>query len=147
MALTYLTADRLNQFLPRTKWQLSTTEAADEDELERITSSIVLGTLSRRYDVSTWVGSGSTPSLVLDIMAMYMAGRLFNRQFVEDQTEATEYGNGLVNDALNLLRQIVEELVDVYVSPGVLAVERIPPTHEQPLYQASDPVFLMETVF
>jgi len=130
-----VTLGEINQFLPLHKYQVGS--LSDVVELQRSQISIVYGFLRGRYDVSSWIDSSSTPSLVKTIISLLVAGNVYYRQFAEEETRGLSYGQRRINEAYALLQAILDGVydlgVDVIVDPS-----RLPSVYE------TEPVFEME---
>lgn len=101
----------INQFLPNDKLELdSTIDGATGDpvdwplvaELAVTARDIVVSKTSVRYNTSTWFIS-DTPSLMMNIAGMLVAGWVYNRQFSEEAVESSTYGNQLIEQAYRML--------------------------------------------
>lgn len=100
MALTYITTNELNQFLPTGKLTLTDAQASNEDELEATESATVFGSLSSEFPVTEWIADPTTiPLLVRSLIAMRMAGRIYLRTTSDTDAEENNYGRMLLTDA------------------------------------------------
>lgn len=149
-----VTVERVNQFLPQDKLEI--TLAADEtlhdyysaEQLENTIWDIALAKLYA-FDTSTWTDTNGVPvptevpSLILDIVSMWVAGAIYNKQFSEESTDTGDsYGTKLKKDALALLDGIIE---------GILKVEELVYVDDagvgQPSTLVTEPAFTMDTVY
>jgi hypothetical protein len=127
--VTYLTQPKVQQWLETTKCEIDFIDP----ELETSTRDLVLGRVAARYDVTGWLDESTTPSLVLDLIAMYYAGLWYNRQFSEDSDSFNGWGAFLVRTAQTQLDEIANgtvDLTDVVILPD--------PTLTQPLFWPTD---------
>lgn len=128
----------VNQFLPKDKLTLA--EADRDATLETTAEQRVVSALRPIYDVSTWTLPGSTPILVKSIAGMFVAGWIYNRQFSQEASDATSYGNQLLAQAEGLLQGLVS---------GDLSLDDLDilPTGEPAYGLAAEPIFTMGEVF
>lgn len=105
----------INQFLPNDKLGLNestdpqTGEPVDLPlvaDLSVTARDIVVSKMAVRYNVSTWFIS-DTPSMMMNIAGMLVAGWVYNRQFSEEATESSSYGNALIQQAYSLLERVL----------------------------------------
>lgn len=82
--------------------RLSPVEDADITSFEAIATAVVFGALSRKYNTTVWVHTGSTPPLVKAIMAMLVAAYIYQRSY-SDNADLSSYGTWLEGKALRLL--------------------------------------------
>ena len=105
----------INQFLPNDKLGLN--ESTDPQtgepmdlplvaDLSVTARDIVVSKMAVRYNVSTWFIS-DTPSMMMNIAGMLVAGWVYNRQFSEEATESSSYGNALIQQAYSLLERVL----------------------------------------
>lgn len=110
---TIIPVATINQFLPNEKLELDESiSGATGDpigyelvrELAVTARDIVKSKLAVRYQTNTWfAGDGSTPSLMMNIAAMLVAGWVYDRQFAEEAIEGSSYGTRLIERAYSLL--------------------------------------------
>lgn len=108
---TIIPIESINQFLPNDKLELdSTIDGATGDPVDwplvaalaTTARDIVVSRMSVRYNTTTWFDS-DTPSLMMNIASMLVAGWVYNRQFSEEAVESSSYGNSLIQQAYKLL--------------------------------------------
>lgn len=143
---------RVNQFLPSEKLEIPTDtlhSTYNGQELENTIWGIVRAKLAA-FDIANWVNASGTPvpsnvpKLILDIMGMWIAGTIYNKQFSEEASDTgTSYGTMLKNDAMALLDSIVE---------GTIAIDSIVVTDEHvslgsPSVLETEPMFSLGTQF
>lgn len=142
--------NKVNQFLPQDKLELDDTVVAGENlpadhdkfnDLEETARDIVFGRLGVYYDTSTWADPASTPSMVMNILGMLVAGWVYDRQFSEEATEGGSYGSRRVAEAYRLLEGVIAGEYSIGVDLLVDA------TAGAPSYLASDPTFEMGEAF
>ena len=78
-----------------------------DSELENTQATQVLSRVSQAYNVSSWVDTTSTPSLIRKIIAMLYVGWFFQLTYSEDDSTSS-YGLLLINQAENLINGIVD---------------------------------------
>lgn len=100
----YLTLAAVQAWLEPTKLTVSEVDTA----LEGHVVQEVLGAIGSVYDVSGWIDSATTPSLVLTIMSMKYASRFYARVYSENPGEA-KYAIRLAEDANTLLAGVVDK--------------------------------------
>jgi hypothetical protein len=127
--MAYLTQSRIQQFLETTKMEVDEINV----ELDRTVRDMIMGRLSARYDVTGWLDSETTPSLVLDIMSMLYAGLAYNREFSEDSDSFNGWGAYLVRTALTQADAIATGTVDL--TDVIITAD---PTLTQPLFWPTD---------
>lgn len=147
---------KINQFLPHYKWGLdetldqNTDLPIDHDKiagLEETARDIVLAKFRPYYDTGDWFPPvdqspvSTTPSLVLNIAAMLVAGWAYDRQFSEQVVEGNEpYGARKVREAYALIEGIVNGEYD-------LDVPQIIDSNDLPTVLETEPQFIMEERF
>lgn len=109
--MAYATLQAAQQWLAQTKYQIKGLDA----ELDTLASNAVLPALARRYDISTWDDTASTPSLVLNLINMLYASYWMRRNTSEDDGAAT-YCDWLEKRVDTLLKSFVSGMLDI---PGV----------------------------
>ncbi|MCA1807291.1 MAG: hypothetical protein LC687_05525 [Actinobacteria bacterium] len=101
----------INQFLPNDKLELESALDGQTQlpvdwplvaELVVTARDIVVSKMSTRYNTSTWFDS-DTPSLMMNVAGMLVAGWVYNRQFSEEAVESSSYGNQLIEQAYRML--------------------------------------------
>lgn len=140
---------QVNQFLPSEKLSIPTAEAQalhndfNGKELEETIWGIVVSKL-HEFNLTTWTNNNGVPipnaipNTIKNIMGMWVAGRVYMKQFSEESTEKNNYGRSLVDDALEMLNAIAEHVLVVDgLSVIDLGVANDPSVHE------SDPIFTM----
>jgi len=138
---------KINQFLPKEKLELSSTlvdgQPADHhlvDDLEETGRGIILGKLSNEYHVEGWLetdGPYETPALVESILAMLVAGWVYDRQFASEVEDGLSYGGRKVREAYALLDRI---LAAEFVLEGAILIER---DDDLPSTLITEPIFRM----
>jgi hypothetical protein len=109
--VAYTTTQQVQQWAQQTKYQIQSVDA----ELEQVAVDTAFTLLGRRYDTATWLDSGTTPSLVLDMITMLVAAYTLRRAFGEEDG-SHEYPDWLEMRAMTLLEGISAGLLDI---PGV----------------------------
>lgn len=150
-----ITTQTVNQFLPKEKLEIPTADPQalhthyNGQELENTVWDIVTSKL-HEYDLSTWVNSGGVPvpgnipSLIKNIMGMWVAGRIYQKQFSEESLvgQGMTYGERLVVDATEMLEALASGLIKdaevLYLDTGA---------RNDPTFLETDPVFTMGQVF
>lgn len=103
--------DIINQFLPNDKLELDTSNNIQTGlpkdyplvaDLSVTARDIVRSKMANRYNTSTWFVS-DTPSLMMNIAGMLVAGWVYDRQFAEEALEGSSYGIRLIEKAYKLL--------------------------------------------
>jgi len=137
--------DIINQFLPNDKLELDTSNNIQTGlpkdyplvaDLSVTARDIVRSKMANRYNVETWFVS-DTPSLMMNIAGMLVAGWVYDRQFAEEAIDGSSYGVRLIEKAYKLL--------DEAMSGGVLVEEALFATDtatQSATYLESDPAFL-----
>lgn len=147
---TLIPIDRINQFLPNDKLELESTidgetgEPVDwplVDALATTARDIVVSKMSSRYNTITWFDS-DTPSLMMNIAGMLVAGWVYNRQFSEEAIESNSYGNQLIETAYRMIDNALG---------GTLVVEEAEFTTDvvtqSASFEATEPAFLITERF
>lgn len=146
-----VTDKRVNQFLPQEKLDIPDGELHSVyygEELENTIWDITRAKLFE-YDISGWLSAtnkpipGSMPNIILDIVAMWVAGAIYNKQFSEESSETGQtYGSKLKKDALSLLEGIVGH---VLVVDGLESSEL--DEDRQPSVWETEPMFTTSSEF
>ncbi len=92
-----------------------------DPQLEITASNVAIGTLADVYDVVGWVDEGSTPELVRNVIAMFIAAWTYNRQYSEEAPDGSGYAQWLEAKAYALLAAIKAGEIDLAEIPGVAA--------------------------
>lgn len=143
--------ERVNQFLPTEKLSIPTGQLHSNysgQELETTIWDIATAKLWE-YNLTAWTNNGTpvpaqVPKLVLDAMAMWVAGAIYNKQYSELSTDTEKsYGTMLKNDAIALIDSIVS---------GAIVIDAIVPETEddelrQPSTLETDPLFTVGEAF
>ena len=142
--------EKINQFLPQEKLGLDTSVDSDSGlpvdhpkvaDFEETARDVVHGQLRVLYEVDGWVDPASTPSMVVNILGMLVAGWVYDRQFSEEATNAGGYGQRRVREAYGLMNSILDGTIDL------IGFEQIfDPTRGASVYE-SEPVFIMDEAF
>lgn len=145
---TLVTEELVQQWFEETKLHVERVP----DELDQTARDVVFGRVSQVYDVSTWVDSVTTPSLIQRICSMLIAAWMYERQYSEDlPIDATNWGVKLETWANSLMQQIVDKVLllpDTPVPVGSLGAPIFFPTDDQETDdQGSETKFLMGKVF
>ena len=77
-----------------------------DSELENAQATQVLSRVSQVYNVSSWVDSSNTPSLIRKIIAMLYVGWYYQGVYSEDDS-VNSYGLLLINQAETLVEGII----------------------------------------
>jgi hypothetical protein len=107
-----ITVDDVQSWFTENRLQLDITDELVE---EPNISAEVLGTVSSRYDVSTWTTYGTTPDLIRSVISARVAAVRYRKHYA-DQADELFYADWLDEWATNLLDGIVSgtvELLDV----------------------------------
>jgi hypothetical protein len=104
-------------------------DAFDESLLAQVEAQL-LGRLSAGFDLSTWVGPGTTPDLVKSAIAMTYASWLYNKHYSEDQENLNDYAVWLLGQANAIMTGLIDGSITV---PGVEA-----PTVGAPSFYPND---------
>lgn len=116
--MSYLIVADVQQWLEQTKLLLTEFDPA----LELTARNVVLGALSSRYDITTWLDAATTPSQARQIMSMLVAGWTYQRQYSQDLAiDGTNWGVRLEKMAMNLLAAIMDEKVDLMGDTAITA--------------------------
>jgi len=91
----------------------------------------VIAEISQSYDVSTWLDTTTTPSLVRKIIAMEYVAWYFQRTYSEDDGINT-YGVMLLAEAKNLIQGIISGSITLPDAPGD------PVSTSQPVFYPTD---------
>lgn len=116
--MAYLTVAEVQTWIEESKL---TIEAVDSG-LESVANSKVMTRLSAVYDTSSWLDEASTPLLVRQVMAMFVAAWYYRRQYSEDTDATPSYADwleGLANSLLDDLANLVVTIPGVAVIAGV----------------------------
>lgn len=116
-----VTEPELQAWLEETKLDVPSVD----EQLDATARDEVFGALSNVYDVTGWVDTATTPSLVRRIMAMLIAAYLYRRQYSEDSDENPGYAVWLEGKAMALLAGVMDgsiDLTDVDVDPSTTAL-------------------------
>lgn len=109
--------EKINQFLPHEKLELDTTIPEGEvypvdhgkiSDLEETARDNVFAKLAIVFDTSTWSDPSQRPSLITNILGLMVAGWVYDRQFSEETTEGSSYGQRRVREAWALINELVE---------------------------------------
>lgn len=120
---SHILVDKVQQWLSSTKLK-----ADDVDvDLEVSASDYVLGRLSALYVTTAWLTDTTTPSLVQDIISMFVAAWIYRRSYAEVTTDgATEFPVWLEARAEMMINGILTGSITL---PGSTSTAT-----EQPLY-------------
>lgn len=113
-----------------------------DTELEASQSVQVLARVSQIYDISSWVDSITTPSLIRKIIAMMYTGWFFQRTYSEDEDVST-YGMMLIAQAETLMQGIIDGSITlVDIPPGTDLLSSSPVFYPNDASSALDPTTL-----
>lgn len=107
--MSITTADKIQAWLDKNKLPINDVEPA----LELIFKTQVFGTLALNYDVSAWIDSGSTPAIVQDIIALFMASIIYQRTYADDATTLQPYAKYLLSMAQTLLTGVNNGAINI----------------------------------
>ena len=141
-------------------WAEQTKMALDslETNLLAQVEAMVLGRISKAYDISMWATAATTPTLVKKIIAMFYVADLYDRQYSEDAETGSPWSSYLRGSAEALIEGIVDSTIDLIdLDPGQTAPSGSPsfyptdassaqqPTADDP--SLGGPVFSMGTLW
>lgn len=147
--MAYLGTGDVQTWLEQTKLTVGEIEAA----LEQLFAGSVIGQMASRYDTTTWLDEGTTPSLVRQVVGMLYAAAIYRRQYSEDLQENPAWPVWLETTANMMIAQIVSGVIDL---PVVVTPE--PTGLNEPIFYPNDessnvdigndpPAFSMAKVF
>lgn len=113
---TYLTpTDHIQPWLSKTRCSVTDTDLA----LEVHARDLVFGRLATRYDVSGWLLSASTPSVVLMVMGEIVASLEYRRYVSSDTVEdEANWGQQLWDMAMLTLQQLADGTLQMVDGTG-----------------------------
>lgn len=136
----------INQFLPNEKLELDTAISGSTgdpigyalvSDLVITARDIIKSKMSVRYDTSDWFnGLETTPSLMLNVGGMLVAGWVYDRQYAEEAMEGSSYGTRLVEKAYRFLDEALGG--GVIVEGAVFATDI---AAQSATYEPSEPAF------
>ncbi|MEQ1675077.1 MAG: hypothetical protein ABL876_00170 [Chitinophagaceae bacterium] len=100
--MSYLKTSDVQTWLQSSKYPISSVE----DGFETAAKVYTFGEIGQRYDVSSWIDSTNTPSLVLTILAMQVAAYELRRAGGEEDGRTT-YADKLEQRASDMVTAIV----------------------------------------
>lgn len=106
--MPWTTVDRINTWLEPKKTSVNDVP----QDLELAAKDQVFARMALSYDVTGWTDSGSTPSLVQGIMAMYIAAWFYQRVYSQD-ADLQAYAMWIINQADILVKGIVSGILDL----------------------------------
>jgi len=109
---SFLTTNLVQTFLEGTKLTIQSIDS----NLEDLVKNMTFGRLVARFDTSGWTGSGTTPSYVLQMMAMKYASMYYRRQYSESLEEDNNYSVYLDKTWDMILDQLLSGEMDI---PGI----------------------------
>lgn len=117
--MAHITLSAAQQWLETTKLTLTVLDS----DLENSASNYVLSRLSVVYpnEVTTWTSTANTPALVQQVISMYYAGWLYNRQYSEDSDGGNPWADKLIGMADMMLAGIASGLMDLTDVPSTLS--------------------------
>jgi hypothetical protein len=128
---TWVTDELVQQWLEETKLHVTKVP----DELDQTAHDVVFGRVSQVYDVSTWLTTVTTPSLILRIQSMLVAAWMYMAQYSENmEIEPGNWGLKLETMAMSLLDGIVNQTIvipDVGFPDSGLTAPVFYPTDQQ----------------
>lgn len=98
-----VTLQQVQQWLETTKLTLS----AYDPELEITAQASVFSAVAAQYDVTGWVAPASTPLLIREAIAMYVAAWTYLRAYSEDSPTENWYAMWLISEADTMIAGIV----------------------------------------
>lgn len=97
--MTHVTPDEVQQWIQDSRLSID----AVDPVLDNTAHARVVAALALRYDTTTWVNVGTTPTLVRAIESMLQAATIINRAHAETMDEVDAYGVHLESSAIDLL--------------------------------------------
>jgi len=137
--------DKVNQFLPNDKLELDTNVSGSTgqpfgyaliDDLAATARDIIKSKLALRYNTQGWF-DGNTPSLIMNIAGMLVAGWVYDRQYAEEAIEGSSYGTRLIERAY--------ELLETTLSGGMVVADAVFATNvaaQSATYEETEPAFV-----
>lgn len=116
--MSWTTIQKVQNWLDKNKLSLN---AIDED-MEQHYKDVVFAKLALQYDVQGWLDSGTTPALVQDILALYIAGSEYQRRYSDDNESLQNYAMWLMRSADSLLKGILDGTLDILEIEGLPGV-------------------------
>ena len=104
-----ITAPEVQGWLESTKLAVTNVDA----QLEESAREMAFTMLSREYDVTAWVDSATTPTLVRKLIAGLVAAWLYARQYSEDGEQPSWYADSIEKRVMNLLQQLADGTLDL----------------------------------
>lgn len=102
--MAHVTVTEVQAWLDPAKLPLAPNDPLPE---EVNAGAMVLGRLANVYDVTTWVNSTTTPTIVKTIISALVAGARYNKIYSEEEDAGNAYANKLERRAFELLDYIV----------------------------------------
>jgi len=106
--VAYVTTREVESWLQDSKFDIGVVEP----EIEALASSMCIGRISQRYDTSTWLDSDTTPSLVLNLIAMWVAAA-YLRKIASEEDGLTTYADVLEARMEKICESIVDGIIDL----------------------------------
>lgn len=106
--MAYVTQAEVQQWLQQSKYNITGLDS----ELEAHAVDVAFSLLSRRYDVSPWTDSTTTPGLVLNLITMLVASYALRRAIGEDEG-LHDYPDWLESRATSLLEGLADGLLEI----------------------------------
>lgn len=145
--MSYITVESANAWLEKTKLSLTVLDS----ELEASISSQVLAEIAQIYDVSSWLNTSTTPSLVSKIIAMKYAAWYIQRTYSED-LPSNDYAELLLAEADRLIQGITSEALilsdtNITIVPSAALVGEGPSFYPNDAAIDDDPRFTMGSIW
>ena len=148
--MAYLEVKELQAWLETTKMEV----AVVDPQLELTAKNLVFGTLTRRYVVTGWTDGTNTPTMVTQIMSMYIAAWMYRKQYSEDITnDSRTYADDLEAQASALLCQLESaevSLLDAVATTTSSSIGRpafFPTNASSSAGAMGEPMFSIQKVF
>ena len=109
--MSYLVTTDVQPWLNQTKFNVTSVDPTHE----QTAVNTVFGKISQRYDTSTWIDSATTPTLILNLLSMWVAS-VYLRRAASEEDGLTTYADWLEMRADAICDKIVEGAIDI---PGV----------------------------
>jgi len=101
--MSYLSVSEIQSWLQATKHVIS----AVDTNLEEAAFEKIVGKVGRRYDTSTWVDTATTPTMIINLMAMQVAADEY-RKWVSENRGEPDYSDSLDERIMRLCEGIAD---------------------------------------
>lgn len=101
---------------------------------------IVRGYLAGIVDMSLWTTPAATPDIIRAIAGRFAAALIYRLRFGQDATRDPEYAQNKYNEAMDMIRGIVEGSITI---PGIDPGTTFDNSYFQPNSTFDDPIFAM----